>query len=135
MTFGNKRKVLGSLHIEGDWEMYRFSNKLNMTVVGGAERLFKFFIKKYNPNTVLSFADKRYFNGTLYPKLGFDYISDTPISYWYIMGRKRYHRSFFMKHILIKDGFDSNKTAKEIMLERKIYRIYDCGNKKYIWSK
>lgn len=32
------------------------------------------------------------------------------------------------KSILIKEGFDKNKTEKEIMFERKIYRIYDCGN-------
>ena len=31
------------------------------------------------------------------------------------------------KDILIKQGFDRNKTEHEIMLERKIYRIYDCG--------
>lgn len=28
-------------------------------------------------------------------------------------------------------GFDKNKTEHEIMLERKIYRIYDCGTKLY----
>lgn len=33
--------------------------------------------------------------------------------------------------ILIKQGFDSNKTEREIMFERKYYRIYDCGTKRY----
>ncbi len=29
---------------------------------------------------------------------------------------------------LVKEGYDINKTEREIMFERKIYRIYDCGN-------
>jgi hypothetical protein len=32
---------------------------------------------------------------------------------------------------LVKQGFDKNKTEHEIMSERKIPRIYDCGNMKY----
>jgi hypothetical protein len=41
----------------------------------------------------------------------------------------------FCKDNLTKDGFDSNKTEHEIMLERKIYRIYDSGCMKFIWKK
>lgn len=32
---------------------------------------------------------------------------------------------------LIKEGFEHNKTVHEIMLQRKIYRIYDSGNLKF----
>lgn len=37
----------------------------------------------------------------------------------------------YKKSILIKEGFDPEKTEHEIMLERKIYRIYDSGQLKY----
>ena len=67
----------------------------------------------------------------MYEKLGFDKISETKPNYWYINRNKRMHRFNFRKDVLIKEGFDKNKTEKEIMMERKIYRIYDCGNKKY----
>ena len=43
----------------------------------------------------------------------------------------RKHRFGFTKQALIKKGYDPNKTEHEIMLERKIYRIYDSGNLKY----
>ena len=29
---------------------------------------------------------------------------------------------------LVKEGYDKDKTEKQIMFDRKIYRIYDCGN-------
>ena len=35
------------------------------------------------------------------------------------------------KDILVKQGYDSNKTEHEIMLENNIYRIYDSGNLKF----
>lgn len=42
---------------------------------------------------------------------------------------KRINRFNFRKDILIKDGYDSSKTADIIMKERGIYKIYDCGSK------
>ena len=35
---------------------------------------------------------------------------------------------------LIKDGFDGKLTEKEIMNERGYYRLYNCGNGKYIFQ-
>ena len=53
-------------------------------------------------------------------------------NYWYIIGKNRKHRFGFRKTILKKEGFDiENKTEHEVMLERKIYRIYDCGTVAY----
>lgn len=41
----------------------------------------------------------------------------------------------YRKDILIKEGFDKNKTEKQIMLDRGIYRIYDAGNGKWEWNR
>jgi hypothetical protein len=135
MTFGPKRISLGSKSKNNEWELLRFCNKINTSVIGAASKLFKFFIKKYNPKKILSYSDNRYFNGNLYDKLGFDFVSNTVPNYYYVIKNKKYHRYNFRKDKLVKDGYDINKTEKEIMLERKIYRIYDCGNKKWLWEK
>ena len=37
----------------------------------------------------------------------------------------------FRKDKLVSEGFNQNKTARQIMIERGYYRIYDCGTKKY----
>jgi len=133
MTFGKIRKSLGGSHEEGVYEMYRFCNKLNTSVVGGASKLFKFFINNYSPNKIISYSDKRYFDGKLYQNLGFSYEGETKPSYWYTKNMDRYHRFKFRKDVLVKEGFDKNKTEKEIMKERGYNRIYDCGNKKWCW--
>src|SRR5690606_33425461 len=46
MTFGKLRRNLGNKEIkEGEFELLRFCNKLNTTVVGGADKLFKYFLE------------------------------------------------------------------------------------------
>jgi ribosomal protein L34E len=131
MTFGKNRRVTGNKHKEGTWELIRYANILNTNIIGGASKLFKYFVNTYEPQHIISYCDKRWFTGTMYEKLGFDKTSETKPNYWYINRNKRMHRFNFRKDVLIKEGFDENKTEKEIMMERKIYRIYDCGNIKY----
>ena len=38
------------------------------------------------------------------------------------------------KNILVEEGYDLTKTEHQIMLERKIYRIYNSGNYKFIYK-
>lgn len=134
MTFGKLRKSLGSNHANGEWELIRFCNKLNYNVVGGASKLFKFFLKNYKPDKILSFSDNRFFNGDLYKVLGFNYSGYSKPSYFYVINGVRHHRYNFRKDVLVKKGFDSDKTEHQIMLDRGIYRIYDCGNKKWVFN-
>ena len=135
MSFGGLRKSLGHTSKVGSYEMLRFCNKLNYSVVGGASKLFKYFIKNYNPNQTISYSDNRYFGGSLYEKLGFIYDKNTTPNYYYICGGiTRENRFKFRKDILVKEGFDENKTEKEIMKGRGYNRIYDCGNKKWLYN-
>jgi hypothetical protein len=126
ITFSKGRIIMGGKSDE--FELNRFCNKLNTIVVGGFSKLFKFFTKNYKFNKIISYSDIRYFNGGIYLKNGFKFIHQTNPNYWYIVGDLRMHRFNFNKRKLISMGYDSNKTEKEIMIERKIYRIYDCGN-------
>jgi hypothetical protein len=74
----------------------------------------------------------RWSTGDLYDTLGFIESHKNKPNYWYVVGKQRKHRFGFRKEILKKNGFDTtNKTEHEIMLERKMYRIYDCGTITY----
>jgi len=114
--------------------MLRFCNRLNTSVVGSASKLFKYFVKTYKPSEIVSYADRSYSEGDLYTILGFKMVSMTKPNYYYIINGIRKHRFGFRKDVLVKQGFDSNKTEHEIMLERKIYRIFNSGNLKFIYS-
>ncbi|NPV13236.1 MAG: hypothetical protein HPY57_15865 [Ignavibacteria bacterium] len=135
MTFGNKRINLGSGNKENNYEMLRFCNKINTNIVGGASKLFKYFITKYKPESILTYADRSYFNGNLYKQLGFNFISKTAPGYsYYDQKLNKYNRFNFRKDILVKEGYDKNKTENEIMLERGFFRVFNAGNLKYIFN-
>lgn len=131
MTFGNLRKNMGQNSTKDSWELLRFCNKLNTTIIGGASKLLNYFIKKYNPSHITSYADRDWSSGDLYEKLGFKKISITKPNYYYIIGNVRKNRFSYRKDILVKKGYDPSRTEKEIMLELKYYRIYNSGNIKY----
>ena len=132
MTFGKKRLNLGYKKTKNDeYELLRFCNKLNHIVVGGASKLLKRFIVDCSPKEIISYADKRWSNGNLYEKLNFSFVKDTTPNYYYIVNKKRESRFKYRKDVLIGLGYDSNKSEFEIMEERGIPKIYDCGNLLY----
>lgn len=126
MTFSKGRVIMGGKKTE--WELNRFCNIMNVNVIGAASKLLNYFIKTYNPTTIISYSDIRIFDGKMYEKLNFKMIAQSKPNYWYVLNGIRKYRFNFRKTILVKEGYDPNKTEKQIMFERKIYRIYDCGN-------
>ena len=131
MTFGDLRKNLGSTKEIGSYELFRFCNKLNTTVIGGASKLLKHFEKNYKPISIISYADKRWSQGDLYENLNFNLEGTSKPNYFYIKGNKRENRFLYRKDVLVSEGYDINKTEKEIMKDRGYYRIYDCGTIKF----
>jgi hypothetical protein len=128
MTFGGLRKNLGNKSNENIYELFRFCNLSNYIIIGGADKLLKHFIKHYKPKEIISYADRRWSQGDLYNKLNFIFSHNTKPNYFYLVNDKRENRFNYRKDMLVKEGFDKNKTEHDIMLERKIYRIYDCGS-------
>lgn len=135
MTFGSNRKSLGNKSKEGEYELLRFSNKLGISVLGGASKIYSYFIKKYSPLKVISYQDNSWNTGDLYKNLGFTQIEKAKPNYFWCKGNIRFHRFNFRKDKLVKEGFDPNKTEYEIMSERKYYRLWDFGNLKWEWKQ
>ena len=132
MGFGNYRIAMGKKKTNrGEYELLRFCNKLSTNIIGGASKLFKYFTEKYKPIEITTYADRCWSKGELYKTLGFNFVSKTQANYYYIIEGIRNFRFNFRKDKLIKQGFDSNKTEHQIMLERGIYRIYNSGNLKF----
>ena len=135
MCIGKPRINLGrKTSLEDEYELLRFCNKLNTNIVGGASKLFKYFITNYNPTLTTSYCDYRWSIGNMYKALGFTLSHHSQPNYYYIIGNNRKNRFKYRKSELIKEGFDPEKSEKEIMEERGIHRIYDCGSLVYIWK-
>lgn len=120
-----------------EWELLRFANKTNTTTIGGPSKLFKTFIREYNPNNIISYCDLRYFTGTLYEKIGMSFSHISKPNYFYCKDRIRYSRISFQKHKLrnILPIYNSLLTEEENMKNNNYYKIWDCGNKVFTWSK
>ena len=135
MTFGKSRHFVGSHNIS-KYELLRFCNKLNTTVIGGASKLFNFFIKKYDPESIISYADRRWSQGNLYEKLGFSLYNKSNPNYYYVIKDKRFYRFNFRKEQLVKKyNCPSNISERQFCFEQGWYRIYDCGCLCYLWTK
>ena len=121
-----------------DYELIRYCSKIGYSVVGGASRMFKHFIKTYNPKTVISYADKRWSNGDLYRKIGFTEIGSSKPDYYYIKPPeiRRMSRVKFQKHKLknILQSYDGSATEYRNMRNNGYYRIYDCGNLIFVYT-
>jgi len=126
MIFGNKS--------ENKYKLLRFCNKVNTNVTGGARKMFNYFIENYNSTEIITHADRTISQGELYKTLGFAFIKKTEPDYNYIINCVRHNRFNFRKDKLVKEGFDIDKSEHDIMLERKIYRIYNSGNLKFIYK-
>jgi hypothetical protein len=112
-------------------EIIRFCS--SGSVVGGASKLFDYFIKKYNPTSILSYSDNRWGNGSVYEHLGFKFKS-LNIGYTYTDYKNRYTRNQYQKHKLVKLGYDSSLSEAEIMKSRGYDRIWDCGQTTWVYS-
>lgn len=119
-----------------EYELIRFCNKKDTTVVGGASKLLTFFERKYKPRSIVSFANRRWSQGNVYEKLGFEKIAFTSPNYFYfIPGENLLHsRVKFQKHKL-KDKlnvYQEELSESENMFLNGYRKIYDCGNIKYV---
>lgn len=104
------------------------STKFNYNIIGGFSKLISNSQRHLKYNELLSYVDLDYFNGNSYLKVGFILSGITKPSYFWTKGQQRYNRTKFMKHKLVKQGYDKTKTESEIMYELGYNKIYNCGN-------
>ena len=114
------------------WELLRYAG--SATVVGGASRLLAAFEKQYRPESLISYADRRWSCGNLYRSLGFAELASTPPGFYYTDYQRRYNRMRFQKHKLAQQlpTFDPALTEEANMNANGYYRIYDSGHRVFI---
>ena len=122
------------------WELTRFATNYNYICQGVGGKLFKYFIREYNPYEIKSFADRRwsFIGNNLYEKIGFNFESYTKPDYCYYNAKigkyDRIHKFNFRKNILNKKyGLDMSKTESTMADELGYTKIWNCGLIKYIW--
>ena len=103
-----------------EWEIIRECSKSDTIILGGKEKLWNFFLKKYNPKSVLSYCDYSKFNGSSYLKLGFKKSRlNKPGFVWYDEKNRNIHWRNPYKH-------------KEY--SKKFIKVWDCGQLVFLWQ-
>lgn len=113
-----------------EYELVRECSLKNTTVVGGKSKLFKYFIKNYNPSSIVSYCDAQFFSGNSYIKCGMKLLLWNDPGYVWCKQHQTLSRYQCQKHKLIEKHPElKDKTEIEIMHSLGYYRIYDCGQK------
>lgn len=135
MTFGIPR-----FNNEIEYELIRLCYKDNINIIGGSEKLFKYFINNYNPTSIVSYCDISKFTGNIYLKLGFksevSWITKPNYKWVNSYTNDVLSRYQTQKHKLLEKGLGTpDQTEDEIMEDLGYLKIYDAGNLKFIWQK
>lgn len=127
-----------SRYDDSQYELLRLASTTNTNVVGGASKLFKWFIKQYTPSSVTSYCDLRWGDGKMYHALGFKLVGRTQPNYRYFSQSNPYvtmSRVKFQKQKLARllKHFDPTLSEWENMKANGYNRIWDCGNLKFVY--
>lgn len=120
------------------YELIRFCNKLGFSVIEGASTLFNYFIKNYNPESIISYSDIGTTKGTLYNILGFIYECDVSGGYVWTNFKQVFNREQCMKSKLSKllnKNIDLKLTEKQIMENEGYVQIFNAGRRRHIWLR
>ena len=79
MSFGKPR-----YNKNYEYELLRLCTKYGYSVIGGAQKLLKNYIKQYDPKSLISYCNLDKFNGKVYEELGFKLLKrNSPSRIWY----------------------------------------------------
>lgn len=132
MTFGKPR-----FNSQYEYELVRMCFKPKISVVGGAQKMFKHFIDMYKPKQILTYSDISKFTGEVYKQMGMRAVQDNPMTVPNYVWVRPQDSSFLnryqtTKQKLIDSGLGSDdQTENDIMTWSGYVKVYDCGQLKY----
>ena len=125
MTFSHPR-----FNKKYEWELMRLASEKEYQVIGGASKLFSYFIKNYSPSSVISYCNLSKMGGNVYEKLGFKLKEISEPNYVWIKGNSILTRYQCQKHKLLSKGYEG-ESESDIMTKRGYFKVYDSGSLVY----
>lgn len=131
MSFSKGRPINRNGMVFRSFELLRFCNKLNHTVVGGFSKLLQHFIRTVHPDDIMTYVDKDWSDGLTYEKAGFGLIQMLePMEFLLnTESGERFYPHRVQLHI--SKGDETNLMAEESNLN-ECARVCNSGSYKYI---
>lgn len=131
MTFGKPR-----YNKKYEYELIRYCSSKN--VIGGAKKLFSYFIKHYNPQSIISYCDKSKFTGKTYYDLGFKHINESVSKHWYNIKTKQHITDGLLRQRGFDQLFNTNygkgTSNVDLILQAGFVEVYDCGQATFVFN-
>jgi len=114
----------------GNYEIKRFCNKMNLDVIGSFLKMLTKF-KNENQYESIIFHNKCDIpiDENLF-EFGFEKEKHTGVQYYWCKGNKRYNKQKIRKDKLLKDGFDNSLSESKIMYSGNFFKCWDSGKYK-----
>ena len=115
-----------------DTEITRYCSLAGYNIIGGASRLFSHF-RRINPNlTVISYANRQFFDGRMYEKIGMKFERCSPPNYVWVSLVDGHTKSRYQSQ---KHKLDKNMTENDYMRSHKYIQVHDSGQKVYTYKR
>ena len=118
-------------------EICRFAVRFGYNIPGNFSKMMSYFIKKYNPKSVLSYHDLLFGNNSVYAKCGFEPMGQSPSGFYWYKNDKIFNRRGWWKSMLPKklEIFDPSISAHNNMRANGYIKIFEMGQLKFGWNK
>ena len=131
MTFGYPRY---NKHYQ--YELLRLCSHKH--VIGGAEKMFKYFLDNYSPKSIISYCDFGKFNGNVYRRLGFSYKGISVGKHWYNIFTGKHITDNLLRQLgadkLIGTNFGKGTDNESILISNYFLEVFDAGQQTYIFE-
>jgi predicted nucleic acid-binding Zn ribbon protein len=134
MTFGKPQRKF-DLDTECDWEIIRVCIDEKYAVTEGAEKLWSYFVAKYQPKHTVAYCDISKFTGDVYYSIGMQLDSLTePNKLWSkgmqmipddVLNQRGYAQLLAVEN-------DDSVSNEDYMLQNGWLPVYDCGYYRFI---
>lgn len=134
MTFGKPR-----YNNNYEYELLRLCTHNDYIIIGGAEKLFNYFIKNYKPRSIVSYCDNSKYIGNVYTRLGMTFKSlSRPRKHWVNLKTKQHITDNYLRQRgfdqLFKTNYGKGTSNEQLILENGFVIVYDCGQSTYVWK-
>lgn len=121
-----------------EWELLRYCVKDN--IIGGAEKLFTYFLTNHKPKNIISYCDLSKFNGEVYNKLNFKLLNKNirPSKHWFNLKTGKHITDNLLRQRGYDQLFGTNYgkgiSNEQLMLENNFLEIFDSGQATYVYE-
>ena len=118
--------------LNGVFDLNRFASSIR--VVGGFQKILKYFLKNHDWEEILSFADLRWSLGNMYAVSGFKLDNTLQPDYRYVIDGKAAHKFKYRRKYLetFLPNFVFEMSEVQNMRAAGYYRIFNCGLLRYV---